>query len=162
MMNLLRCVLNIHTRRVIINSVCIRTHAHPSASTYTTYHVTCHAHHMQASIIELRIMELLNVLLSFCGSLLLLATVLWLLATAYLYLERRKCTHIPSPKMSRYLHADVLNRFYSFLLWPRDLECLGTVLIMIRFDRDQPFRGTSKINIIMMLGRRGVVAVTFT
>ena len=61
-------------------------------------------------------MELLNVLLSFGGSLLLLATVLWLLATAYLYLERRKYAHIPSPKMPRYVYVhthDTYNNNYD-------------------------------------------------
>lgn len=61
------------------------------------HHVTCHAHH-----IELAVMALLSVLLYLGGSLLLLVIVLWLSATVYLYIVRRKYAHIPSPKMSRY------------------------------------------------------------
>ena len=59
--------------------------------------MTCHAHH-----IELAVMALLSVLLYLGGSLLLLVIILWLSATVYLYIVRRKYAHIPSPKMSRY------------------------------------------------------------
>ena len=72
------------------------------------HHVTCHAHH-----IELAVMALLSVLLYLGGSLLLLMIVLWLSATAYLYIVRRKYAHIPSPKMSR----------YQFFLSLNDTEC---------------------------------------
>ena len=46
-------------------------------------------------------MVLLNVFFYNVGAVLLLATALWLLATVYIYLARRKYAHIPRPAIPR-------------------------------------------------------------
>ena len=47
--------------------------------------------------------EQFNAVFYFGGGVLLLATVLWLLATVYLYLLHVKYAHIPRPPMPRYM-----------------------------------------------------------
>ena len=49
--------------------------------------------------------EYFDTVFYFGGGVLLLATVLWLLATVYLYLAHRKYAHIPSPPIPRYVWA---------------------------------------------------------
>ena len=47
--------------------------------------------------------QVMLVAIYFSGLLVLLAFVLWLLATVYFCLVHRRYAHIPSPKMPRYL-----------------------------------------------------------